>query len=69
LAAQPLSLFRDEGQAQRHCPNDSVVWLDFQKRRYYVRGQRRYGQGNTATFACRAEARRSGYRRSILGRR
>jgi hypothetical protein len=68
-AAQALSLFRYEEQAQRHCLSDTVVWLDFATRRYYLRGQRRYGQGSTGTFTCRAEARRNGYRRSILGRR
>jgi hypothetical protein len=69
LVAQPLSLFREEGQAQRHCRGDTTVWLDFQTRRYYVSGQARYGQGRNGTFTCRTEARRSGYRRSIFGRR
>jgi hypothetical protein len=64
-----LSLFRTAAQAQQHCPNDTVVWLDFQQRIYYVPGQARYGRGGTATFACREEARRSGNRRSLLGRR
>src|SRR5690348_7453293 len=38
--AQTLTPFRYEEQAQRHCPGDSVVWLDFRKRRYYVHGQK-----------------------------
>ncbi len=29
--AAPLTPFRYEGQAQRHCPADTVVWLDFRK--------------------------------------
>jgi hypothetical protein len=64
---QELGLFRVEGQAQMHCPNDTVVWLDLKKRTYYLQGQRLYGQGRTAVFACRKEARRNGYRRSLLG--
>ena len=32
VAATPLSPFRYEAQAQRHCPDDTVVWLDFRKR-------------------------------------
>jgi hypothetical protein len=68
-AAQPLSLYQDEGQARLHCVSDAVVWLDFQTRRYYAAGQARYGRGRTAVFTCRKEARRSGYRRSIFGRR
>jgi hypothetical protein len=66
--AQPLSLFRTEVQAQQHCSDDTVVWLDFQTQRYYVPGQRRYGQGFNGTFVCRAAARKNGYRRSLLGR-
>jgi hypothetical protein len=69
-AAQgPLSLFPNAAQAQQHCPNDSVVWLDFKKRIYYLQGQRLYARGRTATYVCRDEARRNGYRRSLLGRR
>jgi hypothetical protein len=69
-AAQgPLSLFPNAAQAQQHCPNDSVVWLDFKKRIYYLQGQRLYARGRTATYVCREEARRNGYRRSLLGRR
>ena len=65
--AQGLGLFRVEGQAQQHCPNDTVVWLDLKKRTYYLQRQRMYGRGRTAVFACRKEARRNGYRRSLLG--
>jgi hypothetical protein len=68
-AEWPLSLFRTLEQAQRHCPTDSVVWLDLQRGVYYVPGQRRFGRGTTASFACRAEARRAGNRRALLGRR
>ena len=67
--AQLLSLYQDEAQARLHCSGDAVVWLDFQKRRYYAAGQARYGQGRTAVFTCRNQARRNGYRRSIFGRR
>jgi hypothetical protein len=67
VAAQSLSLFRTEEQAQQHCPKHAVVWLDFHTQRYDVHGQRRYGQGRTAIFVCRKEARDNGYRRSLLG--
>ena len=68
VAAQSsLSLFQNAAQAQQHCPNDVVVWLDLQRRIYYVQGQRQYGRGRTATFMCREEARRNGNRRSLLG--
>ena len=67
--AVPLTPFRYQAQAQRHCPDDSVVWLDFRRGRYYLKGQKRYGLGFTGSFVCRGEARASGYRRSLLGLR
>jgi hypothetical protein len=68
-AATPLTPFRYEAQAQRHCPADTVVWLDFRKGIYYFKRQTRYAQGNAGSFVCREEARSGGYRRSLLGLR
>lgn len=65
--AVPLTPFRYEAQAQCHCPGDTVVWLDFRTRRYYLKGQKRYALGETGSFVCRSEARDSGYRRSLWG--
>jgi hypothetical protein len=67
--AQALTPFRNEFQAQQHCPEETVVWLDFRKGRYYLKGQRRYGSGDTGSFVCGNEAKASGYRRSLLGLR
>jgi hypothetical protein len=65
--ALPLTPFRYEAQAQRHCPGDTVVWLDFRKQVYYFKRQGRYGQGSTGSFVCQEEASASGFRRSLLG--
>jgi hypothetical protein len=46
-----------------------VVWLDFKKRKYYLSSQKLYGVGFDGSFVCLQEARRSPYRRSLLGRR
>jgi hypothetical protein len=67
--AQSLTPFRYEAQAQRHCPDDTVVWLDFGRGRYYLKSQRRYASGYSGSFVCRKEARDSAYRRSPLGLR
>ena len=67
--AQSLTPFRYESQAQRHCPGDTIVWLDFGRGRYYLKGQRRYASGYSGSFVCRNEARDSGYWRSPLGLR
>jgi hypothetical protein len=68
-SANPLTPFRYESQAQRHCPADVIVWLDLGKGIYYSKRQRRYGRGFTGSFVCREEARSSGYRHSLLGLR
>ena len=67
--ANPLTPFRYEAQAQRHCPADVIVWLDLRKEIYYSKRQRQYGRGFTGSFVCREEARSNGYRRSLLGLR
>ena len=69
VSATPLTPFRYEAQAQRHCPDDKVVWLDFKKGVYYRRGQKLYGQGFDGSFVCQTEARDSLYRSSPLGLR
>lgn len=69
VSATPLTPFRYEAQAQRHCPHDKVVWLDFRKGVYYRKGQKRYGQGFDGSFVCQNEARDGLYRRSLLGLR
>jgi hypothetical protein len=67
--AQSLTPFRYEPQAQRHCPGDAIVWLNFETGRYYVKGQGRYASGSKGSFVCKNEAQDSGYRRSYLGLR
>jgi len=67
--ANPLTTFRYESQAQRHCPADVIVWLDLGKGIYYAKRQRQYGRGFTGSFVCREQARSNGYRRSLLGLR
>jgi len=69
VSATPLTPFRYEAQAQRHCPHDRVVWLDFSKGVYYGKSQKRYGQGFEGSFVCLSEARDSLYRRSLFGLR
>jgi hypothetical protein len=68
-AQAALSLFQSATQAQQHCPNDTVVWLDLRRKIYYLPRQAQYGRGRTATFVCREEARRNGNRRALMGRR
>jgi hypothetical protein len=67
--ALPFTPFGYEAQAQRYCPGDTVIWLDFRKGVYYSKRQKRDGQGATGSFVCQKEARAGGFRRSLLGGR
>ena len=67
--ALPLTPFRYKEQAQRHCPGDTVVWLDFSKGKYYSKGQQLYGRGLNGSYVCREEARSSFYRGALIGSR
>jgi hypothetical protein len=67
--ALPLTPFRTQAQAQRHCPGDTVVWLDFGKGKYYSKGQQLYGRGLNGSYVCREEARSSFYRGALIGSR
>ncbi|MBC9881322.1 hypothetical protein G8O24_28735 [Bradyrhizobium sp. INPA01-394B] len=69
VSATALTPFRDEAQAQRYCPGDKVVWVDFRKGVYYRKGQKLYAQGFDGSFVCLSEARDSRYRGSPLGLR
>ena len=68
-SALPLTPFRSQDQAQRHCPGDAVVWLDFSKGKYYSKGQQLYGRGLNGSYVCREEARSSFYRAALIGSR
>jgi hypothetical protein len=65
----PLTPYRHQAQAQRHCPADAVVWFDFRKGIYDFKRQTRYAQGSTGSFVRLDDARSNSYRRSLLGLR
>jgi hypothetical protein len=49
-------------EAQQHCPDDLIVWLDLPTRTYHYRGQRWYGSTKNGTYVCRNEAKKAGMR-------
>lgn len=55
-----LLAFRTEQQAQEHCPDDTVVWLDLQSFTYRVKAQGSYSRSDSGRYACRGEADRAG---------
>jgi hypothetical protein len=58
----PLANFPTAKEAQQHCPDDLVVWLDPPTRAYHYRGQRWYGSTKNGAYVCRNEAVRAGMR-------
>jgi hypothetical protein len=55
----PPTNFATEKEAQEHCPDDIVVWLDLSTRSYYYRGRQRYGAIKSGAYICREEAKRA----------
>lgn len=49
-------------EAQAHCPNDTVVWLNTRTGIYHFRGQRWYGNTRQGAYECRREANKEGDR-------
>ena len=61
-AAGGFTRYRTEQQAQKHCPKDTVVWLESSSGIYHFKGQRQYGNTNSGAFVCEQEADRAGNR-------
>src|SRR5215469_18577130 len=65
--APTLTLFQNEQQAQRSCPQDTVVWLNLSSGIYHFRGQRWYANTNNGAFVCEQEADLAGDRATLNG--
>ena len=49
-----------EKAAQRHCPTDTVVWLNTSSANYHFRGDPWYGRTQRGTYVCKVEADKDG---------
>jgi len=65
-AALP-NLFPTEQQAQQHCPDDAVVWLNLPSGIYHLKGERWYGRTKNGAYVCKQEADHAGDRPSLNG--
>jgi hypothetical protein len=63
----PPPTFPTEQRAQRHCPADTVVWLNLPTGIYHFQGQRWYGRTNSGAYVCQREADRAGVRAAQNG--
>jgi len=60
-------LYSTPEQAQRHCPNDVVVWLNIPTHIYHMPGTRWYGMTKNGAFVCEKAADRAGDRPALNG--
>jgi len=59
--------FSTEQQAQQHCPNDTVVWVNLPTGVYHFKGERWYGATKRGAFVCQKEADQAGDRATRNG--
>jgi hypothetical protein len=62
-----LTLYTTEQQAQKHCPQDTVVWLNLSSGIYHYKGERWYGNTKNGAFVCEEEAKKAGDRATLNG--
>jgi hypothetical protein len=48
--------YHREQEAQQHCPQDTVVWVNTKTGVYHFKGQRWYGNTKEGAYECRTEA-------------
>lgn len=65
--AQFAPRFQNEQEARRHCPKDTVVWVNTKTGVYHFKGQRWYGNTKEGAFECRDEANAEGDRATRNG--
>ncbi|MBI3353228.1 MAG: hypothetical protein HY036_11715 [Nitrospirae bacterium] len=51
-----LEQFNSEEAAQKHCPADTVVWLNLPSGIYHYKGQKWYGNTKHGAYVCEKEA-------------
>jgi hypothetical protein len=59
---QGMQNFKSEQAAQRHCPTDTVVWLNTASANYHFKGDPWYGRTQRGTYVCKVEADKDGMR-------
>lgn len=65
--ASDLPLFETEADAQKHCPHDTVVWLNTKSGIYHLKGERWYGNTKYGAYVCKKEADAAGDRETENG--
>lgn len=60
---QGMQTFTSEQEAQRHCPADTVVWLNTSSANYHFKGDPWYGRTQRGAYVCKGEADKNGEHR------
>jgi hypothetical protein len=66
-AAFALDQFSTEADAAKHCPQDTVVWLNLPTMIWHFKGQRWYGNTKHGAYVCEKEAAAGGARATLNG--
>jgi hypothetical protein len=56
LQSLALEQFNTEQSAQKHCPSDTVVWVNLLTGIFHYKGQRCYGITKSGAYVCKEEA-------------
>jgi len=69
LSAPALALdqFSTEAEATKHCPQDTVVWLNMPTMIWHYKGERWYGNTKHGAYVCEKEAAADGARATRNG--
>jgi len=54
-AEAKTSLYKTEAGAQKHCPKDTLVWINTASGIYHQPGTKDYGKTKQGNYACQAE--------------
>ena len=63
--AQGMQTFTDEQAAQRHCPTDTIVWLNTSTANYHFTGDPWFGRTQRGNYVCKVEADKDGMRAAV----
>jgi hypothetical protein len=62
IHAFAVDQFQTEQAAQKHCPFDTVVWLNLHTYIWHYKGERWYGSTKNGAYVCMKEAATDGAR-------
>lgn len=63
--ATDLTLFSTQTEAQQHCPNDEVEWLNLPTKILHAQGTHRYNNTKNGAYVYKQEALMFGCRRAL----